>query len=224
MKKLTRFFFKGYTLIFLLGAAIFMIMLAADITCIGRTMAKAVPVSTLLVLVILNMKGFARIFLAGALIGSVTGDILLDLPHDTFFIFGLGAFLAGHVFYTIGFYRYARRPDRSEAVTTAALIVFAGAMIWLFSGIDPELYGPVVIYIIVIVAMSIGALLVPAPDRFLFYGAALFIASDLVLAINKFLISIPAGRLINISLYFAAQYIMIAAALTIWNQEKKSDP
>jgi uncharacterized membrane protein YhhN len=224
MKKQTRFFFKGYTLIFLLGAAIFMVMLAADITCIGRTIAKAVPVSTLLVLVILKMRGFARLFLAGALIGSVSGDILLDLPHDTFFIFGLGAFLAGHLFYTVLFYRYAGRPNRAETIITTALIVFAGAMIWLFSGIDPELYGPVVVYIIIIVAMSIGALLVPAPDRYLFYGAFLFIASDLVLAVNKFLIAIPAGRIINISLYFAAQYIMIAAALAIWNQEGKSDP
>jgi len=67
--------------------------------------------------------------------------------------------------------------------------------------------------------MSIGALLVPAPDRLLFWGALVFIASDLVLAVNKFLITIPAGRLINITLYFLAQYLIIAAARGIWTKK-----
>lgn len=217
-------FFKGYTLVFILGAAAFMVMLATDITGIGRTIAKAIPVCTLLVLVLRDMSGFARICLAGALLGSVSGDILLDLPHDSLFVFGLAAFLTGHLFYTVLFFRYAGRPNRSEAITTGCLVVFAGAMMWLFSGIDPGLYGPVVIYIIVIVAMSIGALLVPAPGRLLFYGAVLFIASDVILAVNKFLITIPAGRIINITLYFIAQYLIIAAARAIWNQARQSDP
>lgn len=64
--------------------------------------------------------------------------------------------------------------------------------------------------------MSIGALLVPAKNRLLFWGALLFIASDVVLALNKFLVVIPYGRVINISLYFIAQFIIIMAAWAIW--------
>jgi len=218
---LQKFNFSGYSLVFVLGAAAFLVMLAAGITGPARTAAKAVPVATLLVLVLRDMGGFVRFCLAGALLGSVAGDILLDLPYDALFVFGLAAFLAGHLFYTLLFFRYARLPGGFETAVTAAMVIFAAAMIWLFSGIEPALFKPVVLYIVVIVAMSIGALLVPAPDRLLFYGAFIFIASDVVLAVNKFLITIPAGRIINITLYFTAQYIIIAAARAIWKPSRR---
>ena len=216
MNPVKKFVPAPYTLVFAAAAIVFMVLLAMDITGIVRTVFKAIPVSTLLVLVISEMRGFTRICLAGALIGSVCGDVLLDLPGQNLFVFGLAAFLAGHLFYTVLFFRSAARPDETEKVVIAGLIFFTGVLMWLFSDISPELYGPVVAYIAVIVLMSIGALLVPAPDRLLFSGALIFIASDLVLAVNKFLIAIPAGRLINITLYFLAQYLIIAAARRIW--------
>jgi uncharacterized membrane protein YhhN len=64
--------------------------------------------------------------------------------------------------------------------------------------------------------MSIGAFLVPAENRLLFSGAILFIASDVILAVNKFLFIIPYGRVINIGLYFIAQFVIIIAARAIW--------
>lgn len=209
----------GYTLIFITAAAAFMVLLAMDITGTGRTVLKAIPVTALLVLVLLKMSGFARIALAGALLCSVCGDILLDRPHESVFVFGLAAFLLGHICYTVLFFKNAVRPDRSGQIMIAVLAVFAGLMMWLFSGIDPALYPPVALYIAIIVIMSIGALLVPGPDRLLFAGAILFIASDLVLAVNKFLIAIAAGRMINITLYFLAQYLIIYAARRIWTKK-----
>jgi uncharacterized membrane protein YhhN len=190
--------------------------MAMDMVGIGRTVLKAIPVSTLMVLVLRDMRGFVRICLTGALLGSVCGDILLDLPDAKVFIFGLVAFLVAHLFYTVLFFRYAKSPDGIGKVMMAGLVLFAGAMIWIFRGIAPALYGPVVLYILVIVTMSIGALLVPAENRLLFWGALLFIASDVVLALNKFLVAVPYGRVINISLYFIAQFMIIMAARAIW--------
>ena len=187
-----------------------------DMVGIGRTVLKAIPVSTLMVLVLRDMRGFVRICLTGALLGSVCGDILLDLPYANIFIFGLVAFLVAHLFYTVLFFRYAKSPDGISKVLMAGLVLFAGVMIWIFRGITPALYGPVVLYILVIVTMSIGALLVPAENRLLFWGALLFIASDVVLALNKFLMAVPYGRVINISLYFIAQFMIIMAARDIW--------
>jgi uncharacterized membrane protein YhhN len=69
---------------------------------------------------------------------------------------------------------------------------------------------------VVIVTMSIGALLVPAKNNGLFWGSLIFIASDVVLAFNKFLMAVPYGRVINISLYFIAQFMIIMAARAIW--------
>jgi len=209
----------GYTTVFVAAALAFLVLIALDITGIHRTILKAIPVTTLLVLVVREIRGFPGICLAGALIGSVCGDIFLDLPREGMFLFGLVAFLIGHLFYTALFFRYANRPDEFEKAIIAGLAVFGITMVWLFYGIDPAIYPPVVFYIAVIVAMSIGALLVPSPGRILFIGAVLFIASDLVLAVNRFLADIPYGRVINISIYFLAQYILISASRMVWGKE-----
>lgn len=219
MNRKTRARFQGYIFIYVLAASAFLVLMAMDMAGIGRTVLKAIPVSTLMVLMFRDIRGFARICLVGALICSVCGDILLDLPYTNLFIFGLVAFLAGHLFYTVLFFRYAKRPDRSGKVIIAGLMLFAGVMIWIFRGIATALYGPVVLYIVVIITMCIGALLVPAENRRLFLGALLFIASDVVLAVNKFIVVIPYGRVINISLYFIAQFMIIMAARAIWAEE-----
>ena len=208
--------FRGFIFVYVVAVLAFLVFMAVDMVGIGRTVLKAIPVSTLMVWVLRDMRGFVRICLTGALLGSVCGDILLDLPYANVFIFGLVAFLVAHLFYTVLFFRYAKSPNGISKVVMAGLVLFAGFMIWIFRGIVPALYGPVVLYILVIVTMSIGALLVPAENRLLFWGALLFIASDVVLALNKFLVAIPYGRVINISLYFIAQFIIIIAARAIW--------
>jgi uncharacterized membrane protein YhhN len=208
--------FHRFTFIYVASASAFLILLAMDRVGIIRAVLKAIPVSTLLFLVLRDMRGFARTCLAGALIASVCGDVLLDLPYTNVFIFGLVAFLVGHLFYAFLFFRHAKSPDGFGKATVVGLVIFAGVMVWIFRGIAPALFGPVVLYILVIITMSIGAFLVPAENRLLFIGALLFIASDVVLAVNKFLFVIPYGRVINISLYFIAQFIIIMAARTIW--------
>ena len=207
---------QGFIFIYVAAASAFLILMSMEIGGIGRTILKTIPVSTLLVLVLRDLRGFARICLTGALFGSVCGDILLDLPYTNIFIFGLVAFLVGHLFYTVLFFRHAKSPDGFGKLIIAGLVIFSGVMIWIFRGIAPALYGPVVLYIVVIVTMSIGALLVPSKKRLLFSGALLFIASDVVLAVNKFLFTIQYGRVFNISLYFIAQFVIIMAARTIW--------
>lgn len=205
-----------FTLVYVAAGAAFLALMAMDRGGIGRTVLKALPVSTLIFLVLRDLRGFARICMTGALLGSVCGDILLDLPYASLFLYGLLAFLAAHLFYAVLFFRYAKSPDASGKGIIAALVLFAALMVWIFRGIDPRLFGPVVLYIVVIITMSIGALLVPALDRLLFWGAILFIASDVVLAVNKFLVAVPCGRVVNISLYFLAQFIIVLAARNIW--------
>jgi uncharacterized membrane protein YhhN len=213
---------QGFTLLYVVAGAAFLVLMAMDRGGIGRTIVKAVPVSTLIVWVLRDIRGFVRICLTGALLGSVCGDILLDLPHAGFFIYGLMAFLAAHVCYALLFFRYAKSPEGFEKSVIAGLALFACFMVWIFRGIDPSLFGPVVLYIIVIITMSVGALLVPADNRVLFMGALLFIASDVILAVNKFLVTVPYGRILNISLYFLAQLTIVLAARTLWMDRRTS--
>jgi uncharacterized membrane protein YhhN len=209
--------FHAFTFVYIATGAAFLLLMAFDRGGLGRTVLKAIPVSTLIVLVLRDLRGLPSIFLTGALLGSVCGDVLLDLPpHAGLFIYGLVAFLIAHLFYTALFFRFAEKPGSTDTAVIAGLALFAALMVWIFRGIDPNLLGPVVLYIVVIITMSVGALLVPAANRLLFWGALLFIASDVVLAVNKFLVAIPNGRVINITLYFLAQFTIVAAARTIW--------
>jgi uncharacterized membrane protein YhhN len=208
--------FHAFTLFYVAAGAAFLVLMAMDLGGMGRTVLKALPVSTLIILVLRDIRGFPGIFMTGALLGSVCGDVLLDLPHPGLFIYGLVAFLIAHLFYTVLFFRYAKPPDPFQKTMIAGLILFAGLMVYIFRGVDPDLLGPVVLYIVVIITMSAGALLVPARNRLLFWGALLFIASDVVLAINKFLAAVPYGRVMNISLYFLAQFTIVAAARSVW--------
>jgi len=208
--------FHGFSFVYIAAGTAFLVLMALDRGGIGRTALKALPVSTLILLVLRDLRGFPSIFMTGALLGSVCGDVLLDIPHAGLFIYGLVAFLMAHLFYTVLFFRFAEKPGSTDMAVIAGLALFAGLMIWIFRGIDPKLLGPVVLYIVVIITMSVGALLVPAANRLLFWGAILFIASDVVLAVNKFLVAIPHGRLINITLYFLAQFTIVSAARTIW--------
>ena len=214
--------FHGFTLFYVATGAAFLVLMAMDLGGMGRTVLKALPVSALILLVLRDIRGFPGIFMTGALLGSVCGDVLLDLPHPGLFIYGLVAFLIAHLFYTVLFFRYAKPPDPFQKTMIAGLILFAGLMVYIFRGIDPDLLGPVVLYIVVIITMSAGALLVPARSRLLFRGALLFIASDVVLAINKFLVAVPYGRVMNISLYFLAQFFIVLAARSIWMEEGAS--
>ncbi|MBR9981316.1 MAG: hypothetical protein KFF50_09845, partial [Desulfatitalea sp.] len=135
---------KVYTIFYVTAGLAFLLLLALDVSGLVRTFLKAIPVSTLTVLVLREMRGFPRIGLTGALIGSVCGDVLLDLPQEGLFIFGLVAFLLGHLFYTTLFFRYARRPDSFSILIIVGLGAFALFMMWLFRNIDPGLYPPVV--------------------------------------------------------------------------------
>jgi len=60
-----------YTVIYISAAVAFLLLLAVDVSGIVRTILKAIPVSTLTVLALRETRGFPRVGLSGALIGSV---------------------------------------------------------------------------------------------------------------------------------------------------------
>ena len=74
--------FHGFTFVYVVTGAAFLVLIALDRGGIGRTILKALPVSTLIVLVLRDIRGFPGIFLTGALLGSVCGDVLLDLREQ----------------------------------------------------------------------------------------------------------------------------------------------
>ena len=142
-----------------------------------------------------------------ALVFSLIGDVFLMLPGERWFVFGLGAFLVGHLAYVVGLW--------CQGLTLAAflvgLVVVGVAMLILGLRIvravsrsdEPELVVPVAVYIGVISLMVASAIGTRSP--FAIVGASLFYTSDALIAWNKFVKAYPWGRVAVMITYHVGQ-------------------
>ena len=141
-----------------------------------------------------------------ALVLCLVGDVFLMLPQDLF-VFGLGAFLLGHIAYIIGMQVDGVTASRFGigVVVVALAIAVIGVIILraVRRGSEPELFGPVVAYMVVISAMVASAIGVGQATAI--GGAVLFYASDSLIAWNRFVGEIQHGRLAIIVTYHLAQ-------------------
>jgi uncharacterized membrane protein YhhN len=128
-----------------------------------------------------------RLF-AVALLFSAAGDALLASDGDRWFVPGLAAFLTTHLLYATIFLRDPRLPRTSlrGGRRFAAVLIPLFAIVYatfLFPRLG-ALAVPVVGYIAAIVAMAVIALRVAAVS--VPVGAVLFMVSDSLLALDKF--------------------------------------
>ncbi len=130
------------------------------------------------------------------------GDLALANPGEIWFLVGLGSFLIGHVVYIVLFLRYL---GRGRLPWSALALI--GPFIALLLVLAPHLGGllvPVAVYAAVITTMAITA---TRCSPIVAVGAALFMISDSLLALDRFLPHAEiwqSGFLIMLS-YIAAQ-------------------
>lgn len=159
-----------------------------------------------------------------AIIFSWIGDVLLMQRGEQFFMFGLAAFLMAHLFYILA-YRQHRRADSSEALHGLQRIRFAFPIILAGTGLVTVLYVhlgdlriPVLIYAGVITAMVIVALFRfgrtgSTSFAMVFGGAILFMMSDSLIAINKFLEPLLYAHFWIMLTYISAQFLIVKGLL-----------
>lgn len=136
----------------------------------------------------------------------LAGDVLLMVPQDLF-VFGLGAFLLGHLAYIVGM--HVDGVDAGRLVLGAVLVVAALAVIGtrILAGVrdgpDAELAAPVLAYMVVISTMVATAIGTGHPTAVA--GAVSFYASDALIAWNRFLRPTRGARLTIMVTYHLAQ-------------------
>lgn len=156
-----------------------------------------------------------------ALAFSWAGDVLLLFNHaEIYFISGLLAFLIAHFFYILS-YRQHRREDISHALMGVQRFRFSLPVILAGTGLISVLYNhlgdlkfPVLLYTVVLILMVLNALFrfgrtTPASFWMLLSGALLFMISDSMIAINKFLVPIGNGGFWIMATYVAAQWLIV---------------
>ncbi|CAM8648858.1 Fatty acid hydroxylase [Comamonadaceae bacterium] len=150
--------------------------------------------------------------LLAALVFSLAGDVFLMLPGD-YFIPGLAAFLVAHAFY-IALFRQDAPWFANRRALQGVLAVGAGVYAVLWSHLpDAGLQVAVAAYITVICLMTSQALgrastLGDAAADRVALGACIFMASDALIAINKFLMPVPLASFWILVTYFAAQLLI----------------
>jgi uncharacterized membrane protein YhhN len=165
-----------------------------------------------------------QFYFLGALIFCWAGDVLLMFQStELYFIFGLVAFLIGHLFYMISYRRL--RTGSTEGLMNVQKIRYAFPIILAGTGLVailfPHLGGlriPVLVYALVLTLMVLQALFrygFTSKKSFalVFIGAIFFMVSDSILAINKFIEPLPLASLAIMLTYITAQYLIVKGAI-----------
>jgi uncharacterized membrane protein YhhN len=200
----------------LLGAVAFLYGIASEIPVLCL-MAKPLPVLALLGWLYGAEAGPYRRWIAIGLVFSLLGDMLLQWSPDLF-VFGLGAFLIGHLAYLVAYLS----DSRSAAPLALLLALIAGGSMFatLASAGLGGLLMPVALYALTISAMlwralaRTGATHISRRSAWLAAaGAALFVLSDSLIGINRFVTPFPGAHYAIILTYWLGQWGITASAL-----------
>ena len=206
----------------LFSALLFIYGLSIDSTAL-RLLTKGLPVIALIFWLRGAPAGTYRRWITIGLVFSLGGDILLDIPQAQLanqFVFGLGSFLIGHLAYVVAYTSDTRRLAPLALLVAAAC---GGCMFYVLNS-KPEGLGslliPVALYALTISAMlwralaRVGVAGIPqASVWFAAAGALLFVASDSMIGINKFVQPFVEAKYAIIIMYWLGQFGIAASAM-----------
>jgi uncharacterized membrane protein YhhN len=153
-----------------------------------------------------------RAWFVAALVFSLAGDVLLMLPRDLF-VAGLAAFLAGHLCYVAGFWS-------QDAPTIAAFVVAVAIVVAVLAPVLVRILGavrgtpdlvPVTAYSVVIAVMLASA--IASGNVVAALGATLFVASDSMIAWDRFVRPFPAAGVAIMVTYHLGQAGLVLSLL-----------
>lgn len=158
------------------------------------------------------------------LIFSWIGDVLLMFEgrDPLFFMGGLGAFLTTHVLYILAFKAvvtdHSKSIFKTRIIAIFPFILIGGFMYYTLYPNLGELKIPVFVYTGVIATMVIFALnrigsVNMASFRLVYYGAIIFMVSDLLLAIHKFVMPVEHAGVYIMGTYILAQGLIVSGVL-----------
>ena len=146
------------------------------------------------------------------LVFCAIGDYTLQ-----WFIIGLTSFLIGHIFYIAAF---SGGTKRVPIVAKTLLLVYGVMMaIWICSTLwgNGETILAIAVFAYISVILTMGWMSFRTGSLLSIIGALLFITSDTILAINKFITDVPFSHELIMFTYYAAQ-IFIACSISKYSE------
>jgi uncharacterized membrane protein YhhN len=157
-------------------------------------------------------NGTRRTWFVVALVFCLAGDVLLMLPQDLF-VGGLAAFLVGHLCYIGGFWADGPSAVAFAIAVVVTVVLVAPIAVRVLGAVraEPELRVPVAAYIVVLAAMLASAL--ASGNVVAAVGAALFVASDSMIAWDRFVRSFPGAGVAIMVTYHLGQAGLVLSLL-----------
>lgn len=162
-----------------------------------------------------------------AIVFSWIGDVSLMFQgkNELYFMVGLGAFLIAHICYVMAYSQHIEKKEGAglhgiQKFRFSLPIVLAG------TGLITILYAhlgvfkiPVAVYAIVLMVMTLQALFRYGYTNtvsfwFVFVGAILFMISDSMIAVNKFLVPFELAGLAIMATYILAQFLIVKGLMS----------
>lgn len=208
-------------LLFLLNAVVNLIGEAVELTILSDV-TKPLIIPFLAAYYVAGTVPYRSKPLYIALLFCWIGDVSLMFVslNEIWFMIGLVAFLLGHLFYILTYRQHRSESSEAELMPFQKMrfslpVVLAGT--GLVTILFPVLGGlkiPVIIYATTIIVMVMNAIFRFGRTNnksfwFVMLGAILFMVSDSVLAINKFLGAIEMGGVYIMLTYISAQYFIV---------------
>ncbi|MEQ8362825.1 MAG: lysoplasmalogenase [Cyclobacteriaceae bacterium] len=212
------------------------ILILFFIACLGELVAVAMEIEQLqwlfkpLIMVVLGAYYYAQSTpstamaktVVAAIIFSWIGDVCLMFQgtNELYFMAGLGAFLLAHVCYIVAYSQHLEERE-GFGLNGVQKFRFSLPIVLAGTGLITILYNhlgglkiPVTIYAIVLIVMTLQALFRYGYTHtisfwFVFVGAILFMISDSLIAINKFLSSFELAGLAIMATYMLAQFLIV---------------
>ncbi len=183
-------------------------------------------VLSLLIMLFLStkLKGRFHKRVFTGLVFALAGDILLMYTgqNESYFTYGLCAFLLCHIFYTSAFYLdFKSAPELDKKGARIAILLCAILAIGFYFFLRPHLGVmklPVMIYVLAISMMMMMASfrnqrVNTSSFNLILFGAMLFLLSDSILAYNKFVQPVAYADIWIMATYMIAQYLITIGAV-----------
>ncbi|MBD7944777.1 MULTISPECIES: lysoplasmalogenase [Psychrobacillus] len=182
---------------------------------------KLIPMLLIILFAFHQAPGLPKIYKTLIILGLFVCMLADGLIY--WFIVGLITFLIGHIIYIFAFRKIKKHSIPKWA---AALLLIYGLImtIWLAGTLWSEketiLAVAVVLYIAVILTMGWNAF--QTGNKFVIIGATLFIFSDSILAINKFIIDVPYEHALVMLSYYGAQFLFAFSIISHYSATRNN--
>lgn len=217
------------------GLPVFLLVLILHLACIYLEMSTPRLITKLLLLPLLMIylaaePGKTSPVVYIGLFCSFMGDLLLTRSGESYFLLGMLAFIGTHVCNILFFYRLQKGYRGKPILLVLALVVLtviSGGVYFLLADQLGALRVPILVYMAIISLMAfmatqtvVNPVFSQTALRCFIPGAALFVISDGLLALNKFLLHTASIDIAVMLTYGMAQYLLVAGFVAV----KKHDP